>query len=199
MRIGIDIDDTLTDIKDLLWEQACIYTKSINKQIPDDDKIKNGLNGNMSDFYKMSFGWTDEELIYFFRNERVKVIDEAIPRKNVKEVLDKLKQDEHEIYIITARAFKFDDIPYERAKNWLDKNKLTYDKLIVNAIDKAKICLEERIDIFIDDQLNNCLAVSNEGIPTIRFIDKSQKCDSFVSMNDWQEIYEYINKELKNK
>ena len=49
MRIGIDIDDTLTDVKDELYEACKKYAKSLGKKLPKDinleDKYIMVLNG----------------------------------------------------------------------------------------------------------------------------------------------------------
>ncbi len=50
---------------------------------------------------------------------------------------------------------------------WLKKNNIYYDKLIVNVRKKGEICKQEKIDLFIDDNISNCLDVTKYGIKTI--------------------------------
>ena len=80
------------------------------------------------------------------------ITKKAKPREDVVDVIKKLRKDGHKIYIITARDSEFHNDPYELSKTWLDKNNIEYDKLIVNARDKVKICKEQNVNIFIDDK-----------------------------------------------
>jgi len=85
--------------------------------------------------------------------------------------------------------------PVEMTQKWLNKNKIYYDKLIVNAREKSSVCKNENIDLFIDDQLNNCLSISNVGIKTIMITDKIYNYDEITQLKNWNEIYEYIKKQ----
>lgn len=108
------------------------------------------------------------------------------------EVIKKLRKLGHEVFIITARDSEFHDNPYLLSKNWLDKNNIEYDKLIVNAREKGMVCKREKIDIFIDDQLNNCIDVSKENIQTIRISNDDKVYKNVVSLTNWNEIYKFI-------
>lgn len=194
MNIGIDIDNTLTDIEKELFDAANSYTKKLRPSFKYVEQQKYDGFTNMADFYSSIFGWNDDEIEHFFRNQRLEVVDNAKPRENAKEVIQKLKEEGNNIYIITARTTRFDDIPYERAKNWLDKNGIAYDKLMVEATDKAKVCYDLNIELFIDDQLNNCINLANNGIHTIRLTDSIKIYDNIVNIKNWNDIYEYISK-----
>lgn len=192
MNIGIDIDNTLTDIEKDLFEAANKYTKTLNSNFTFKEIQKYDGFTNMAKFYSEIFGWNDDNINFFFRNQRLEVVDNAKPREGVIEVLQKLKKEDNNIYIITARTNIYDDMPYERAKRWLDNNDIVYDKLVVNALDKAKICKELKIDLFIDDQLNNCINLSNNGIHTIRLTNSKEEYTNFVNIDNWNDIYKYI-------
>ena len=190
MIIGIDIDDTLTDIRDEVGAEALKYAKSLNKEI-DEKKVVWDKNNNGSSF-KERYNLNYDELLYFFRNIQEKITKKAKPREDVVEVLKKLRKDGHKIYIVTARDSEFHNDPYELSKTWLDKNNIEYDKLIVDARDKAKACKEQNVDLFIDDKLSNCQGVSNEGITTIRITNYTDPHQNIINKKNWKEIYEYI-------
>lgn len=194
MNIGIDIDNTITDIEEELFEKANEYTRKINPGFKNIKLKKYEGFTNMAGFYSEIFGWNDNEIEHFFRNDRLEVVDNTKPRKNAKEVIQKLKEEGNNIYIVTARTSRFDDIPFKRAKNWLDKNHIVYDKLIVEATDKVEVCNDLNIDIFIDDQLNNCINLSSNSVHTIRLTNSKYKYDNIVNISDWNKVYEYINK-----
>ena len=191
MRIGIDIDDTMTNIKDKLNAAAMQYAKSLNKDVKNIDYniVDVYNNGNI---YQKLFNFNYEELKYFLGTIQEEITDNAIPRENCVEVINKLHNDGNGIYIITARDKEFHEYPYLQSKEWLEKNLIYYDKLIVNARDKGKVCIENNIDLLIDDSISNCLNVDNLGIDTIIIGNKNDR--GIKNINNWQEIYEYIKK-----
>lgn len=192
MRIGIDIDNTITDIENQLNEAAYNYAKQLGKEIDKNIKVEDSKNdGNV---YQKIYKFTYEELKHFLGDIQEEITNNAIPRSGAVEAIKKLREEGHEIYIITARDNEFHEDPYMLSKNWLDNNSIEYDKLIVNVREKAPLCKNEKIDIFIDDQLNNCLEVSKEGIKTIRFTTDTTGYENMVNINSWDRVYQYIKK-----
>ena len=53
-------------------------------------------------------------------------------------------------------------------------------------------CKELGIDVFIDDQLNNCMKISQSGITTIRLTNSKEEYDHVVNMSNFTQIFEYI-------
>ena len=76
-------------------------------------------------------------------------------------MLQKLKDEGHTIFIITKR---FSNKPYERSIKLLTKNKLPYDKLIINAGNKLEACKNNKIDLFIDNSISICDNLNKNGI-----------------------------------
>lgn len=191
MRIGIDIDNTLTDIEDELMFAALNYAKSLNKKV--DTIYLNYIDeNNDGNIYQKMFGFTDEELKYFLKDIQESITDNAIPRYKVPEIIKSLHLDGNEIIIITARDSQFHDDPYKQSEIWLKKNKIYYDKLIVNARKKGQICKQEKIDLFIDDNISNCLDVVKFGIETILLNKQKAKDERILSFGNWEDIYVYI-------
>lgn len=190
MIIGIDIDNTLTNVQEELNRAAYNYAIKLGKKI-DSSVISEDINNNGS-FYKEKFKFSYEELKFFLKNIQEEIINKAKPRLGVIDTIKELKQKGHKIYIVTARTSEFHDDPYMLSKNWLDKNNIEYDKLIVNARQKAPVCVQENIDLFIDDQLNNCIEISNIGTNTIRISNDKQQYENIVTLKNWNEIYKYI-------
>ena len=88
------------------------------------------------------------------------------PREFVPEVINKLKEN-NEIYIITAR--NEDGLPpeyyghmQELVKEWLKKYNINYDKLIFTKGSKLPYCLENNIDIMIEDSPFNLIDISSK-------------------------------------
>lgn len=191
MRIGIDIDDTLTDVKNELIKAGENYARSLGKDIKVDKNFED-KNNNGNKWQEM-FQFDYDELKYFLKDIQESITNKAKPRENVVEVINKLKNDGNKIIIITARDSEFHDDPYKYSKDWLDKNNIYYDKLVVNARNKEDTCIEEKIDLFIDDSKSNCLIVEKAGIKAIRVCNEIEENNSnLICFNNWSDIYSYI-------
>lgn len=191
MRIGIDIDNTLTDVQEDIVKALFSYAKSLGKEVNINLKAISDANNDgraYQDIFKLSY----DELKYFLGTVQESITNNAVPRKSCVETLLKLHTDGNEIFIITARDSEFHEEPYLQSKLWLDKHSIYYDKLIVNARDKKSCCLENNIDLLIDDSESNCSKVFSGGIPVIRIGQKNKKNEPYVSLPNWQQIYKYI-------
>lgn len=188
MNIGIDIDNTITEVQEELNNAAYEYAIKLGKNIKNAENPFEDIKNN-GDTYKKKFQFSYEELKYFLKNIQEEITNMAKPRENATETINRLRKDGHKIIIITARDSEFHDDPYLLSKNWLDKNNIEYDKLIVNAREKGTVCKNENIDLFIDDQLNNCLDVLKQGIKVIRISNENCTNKDIVDLNDWIKIY----------
>lgn len=197
MKIGIDIDNTLTEVQDELNFAAYKYAKKLGKNLDDSINLLEDINNN-GNYYVKKYKFTYEELKFFLKNIMEDITNKAKPREGAVEVIKNLRNEGHKIYIITARDSEFHDDPYAYSKDWLDENNIEYDNLIVNARKKAPVCKEEKIDIFIDDQLGNCQDISKEGINVIRINDKEIDTDeNIATLNNWYDIEKYIGEITK--
>ena len=116
----------------------------------------------------------------------------------------KLKEDGHEIYIITGRNNGEYINPKELTTQWLDKYNIVYDKLIfTNAYDKhakTEVCLENNIDLMIEDSTRISLDLINNGIKVYTMNTRyNQKEQTLDRVSKWKEIYEKISKLNKKK
>ncbi len=187
MRIGIDIDDTMTFIKDDLEKAAILYDKSL------------GNSGKFlkDDYYVgQRFNWNKDEYHYFMGTVRKEVVCNAKLRDGLIECLTELINNKIEIIIITARSNFYYDNPLDMTVNWLKKEHIPYSKLIINARNKAKVCKEENIDIFLDDDINYCLEVNELGIKTY-IMDNG---DNYLENNEIERIKDFneFSKSVKN-
>lgn len=188
MRIGIDIDDTICDTWEFLIPHLSEYFKI------DIDKLK-----NVQDAYYKACNVTLDEYCKFAKQYYPQFVMEYKPKKNVKEVIEKLKNAGHEIIFITARSTKGFDDPYKVSLEYLNNHEIYFDKLIVNVNDKSKECLEEDIDIFIDDSIDNCKEIADKGIKVLLFDASFNKnCSLFKRVLNWNQVYEEIEKVKNN-
>lgn len=187
MKIGIDIDDTMTDTFDYLMPYIAEFFEVDINYLKDNNISYSNLPEKMK-----------KRGLEFGKKYYDKVIPNTPFKPKVAEYIDKIKTLGHEIIVITARDKTLYTDEYKTTIEELNKNKINYDKLICD-FDKAKICKNEKIDLFIDDSIVNCEKVSNLGIETILFNSKSniKNKTTLYRVDTWKEIYEKIDT-LKN-
>lgn len=189
MRIGIDLDDTITKTDEILFKYAKIYNK--------EEKILFNINREEWNLTK-AFGWNEENIKGFFSKYLKSIYEKAEIKENAKERINKLKDDGNEIIIITARDTKSLKEVHEVCKDWLINNKINVDKIVVDGEDKAQKCLENKIDIFIDDNICNCENVYNNlKIPVLLMnsrYNKDYQNPKIKRVYNWNEIYNEICK-----
>ena len=180
MNIGIDIDDTLNNLSDILLE----YGKRYNEE----NSIKHEIQKEKYDFEE-AFGWNKEQENKFKEQYIGICLAQATVKTGAREYVKKLKEEGHKIFIITART------PEETVKNvqeisaeWLKRNGIMLDKLEVGCEQKVEKCREHNIDVFIDDNTDHCKSIHESlGIPVIMF-------DSIYNQEAYKLIKKYENK-----
>ncbi len=189
MRIGIDIDNVISNFNDTLLTEYILHDKElrnsgiINK---DADYIRKGM-----------FDWNEDEETNFYKNNIERIAKKLGVIEGAKEYIDKLHDDDHIICIITGRNNGEYKDPYNMTKKWLEDNNIYYDNLILtDAYDKhakTKECLEHNIDIMIDDSVRICSDCIENGITTILMDTPYNKYSNMQRVKSWKEFYEYIS------
>ena len=160
MRIGIDIDNCISNFDDTLLKEYLRHDKELrNTGI---------INENPEYLRKGMFDWTDEEENNFYRANIENFAKKLKPIENSSYYIKKLKEDGHEIYIITGRNNGEYTNPHELTEKWLNKYDIIYDKLILtdayNKHAKTVVCLENNIDLMIEDSTRISLDLISNGI-----------------------------------
>lgn len=192
MKIGIDIDNTITNTLPILKK----YCKKYN-----DTVIKRNLKINENGFASYNlYDWTEEENLDFCKKYIEEVVLQAGIKENAKEVIRKLKEEGNIIYIISARVIPMFKTPYETTEKFLKDNGIVYDELLVGKVEKKSSCIEKELEILIDDEPQNIMQIS-EFIPVIAFNTiYNRECvgNNIIKVNSWNEIYDNIKK-IENK
>lgn len=156
MKYGFDLDDTLADTASVINKYAIKFDK---EYLNGNGKLKD-INDSKSYYYfAEGLNWNKENIARFFEIYYLEILKEIQIKPFVKETINKLKKDENEIYIITARRKREDEIVEKITKDWLKNNGILYDGLFINIKEKSKIVNQLKIDIFIDDSYENCIDV----------------------------------------
>ncbi len=197
MNIGIDIDNVISNFNEVLLKEYLNHDKELrNTGI---------INKNAEYIRRCIFDWNDEEERDFYHNNIERIAKSLTVVDGAKEYIDKLKQDGHIIYIITGRDNGEYADPYNMTKEWLDKFDIYYDELILtNAYKndkhgKTEKCIENNIDIMIDDSVHICNDCIENGITTLLMDTPYNRQENIPRVHSWKEIYDYISNYKKER
>ena len=199
MKIGIDIDNCISNFDDTLLKEYLKHDKELrNTGI---------INGNTGSIRRGMFDWTEKEENNFYNSNIENFAKKLKPLEDSSYYINKLREDGHEIYIISGRNNGEYTSPWELTEKWLNKYSVVYDKLILtDTYDKhAKTvaCLENNVDLMIEDNIKISLDLVSNGIKVLTMNTRyNQKEKTLDRVSKWKEIYERIlklNKKLDDK
>ena len=189
MKIGIDIDGCLTDVASFIanFGTKFCYENNIKYNIKEDEYNEG-----------KALGISEENTEKFWNKYLVYYATEYPAREFAAEVIKKLKEN-NEIYIITAR--NEEGLPPEAygfmqkmVKEWLENQKIKYDKLIFTKGSKLPYCLENKIDIMIEDSPKNIQEISTK-VPVLCFdnpYNKSVEGKNITRVYSWYDVLSKI-------
>lgn len=187
MNIGIDIDDTITDSFEYLMKSVSEYFNIDIKYLEENEISYINLPEKYKKYEKQ-----------FAKACYAKALPNIPVKEGAQEYINKIKSMGNKIIIITARDKNLYDDPYFSTENQLKGDNINYDKLICT-FDKVKACKDEKVELFIDDSINNCKNVKKAGINTVLFTSKLNRKENIniPRVSTWKEVYEYIKNNQK--
>lgn len=190
MRIGIDIDGVLTDCERFVTEYGIKYCMENN--------LTYRIRLNQYNDAKL-LGISPEKEEKFWNKYLKYYVTEYRPRDFAQEIVNKLKNDGHEIYIVTARnEWGFLEEDYgkmrEYTEEWLKNNNINYDKIIFTEGSKLPYCIGNYIDVLIEDAPKNIKDVSKK-LPVICYhsdYNSHIKGRNITRAYSWYDVYNKI-------
>ena len=188
MRIGIDIDNVISNFDEVLEKEFLIHDKDLrNTGIVDENLyITDGM-----------FDWSKEEINSFYYPNIERIAKSLTLVDGSKEYIDKLKSDGHFICIITGRDNEEYSNPVEMTKEWLNDYNIYYDELIFTdgreKSSKAKVCTKNSIDIMIDDSSKICKSCLDNGIVSLLMDKPCNRNVNIPRVKSWEDIYNFIS------
>lgn len=200
MKIGIDIDDTTFFTMKSMLKYADIFEEEISGVPTNRDNF--GLIKNRY-YLKELYGWDDETKYKFFNKYYKNVLEECTMLPDANKIIQKLKEDGDTIHFITARLMDVEGCNTEAItrKSLKDFN-IPYDSLNLHISDKISFFKQNNIDLCIEDSYETCRQLTDIGIKSILMTTKmNSEIDSgeIPRVNNWQEIYEVIEKYRNQK
>lgn len=174
MRIGLDLDDTICSTKESI-------KKYVDKYCSDNNIVADSI-------------WNDENKKNEFLTRYLKTIySEAKIKKGAKAVINRLKKSGYDIYIITARRNKYIDMDMKDfIINYLSKNGIIVDDVILDSKDKVDVCKNMNIDIILEDNSYNYNLMITAGINVVLFDEFNINKNIKNRINNWNDFLKYI-------
>lgn len=119
MRIGIDIDNVISNLGQCLLKEYLIHDKELRNT---------GIINENVDVRKGRFDWSKEEEEDFYKNNIERIAKKLGLIEGAKYYIDKLHEDGHFVCIITGRDNGEYSDPLTMTKKWLAENNIYYDK-----------------------------------------------------------------------
>lgn len=195
MKIGIDIDNVISNFNDELLKEYLKHDKELRNTgiINKDVFIRYGM-----------FDWTEKEETEFYKSNIERIAIKLKPIHRATETIKKLKKDGNEILIISGRNNGEYNNPYKLTEGWLAKYNIVYDKLILtnayNKEEKANVCKENNIDIVIEDSTQTAVNIEKVGTKVLFMNTRYNKNnENFEKVSNWKEIYAKISSMYKKK
>ena len=180
MRIGVDLDDTI-----------CRTTEIVHDRI---ERYANMMNLNPLNIMN------DEDLKYsFFSIYMEDIYTNVEVKRDVSDVLRRIRNRGNEIYVITSRNNNYVSTVKDVlgiTKKWLASNNIEVDGIIISSYGdaKAKACKEYSIDLMIDDDPYNYKMITSRGINCLLFDDREKYDLKNNYVTSWKKIEEYIER-----
>ncbi len=169
MKIGIDMDNTICFTNEKVREYENIFLKENNINI-----------------YIL---WYDTYYANEFLTKYLeKIYTEVEPKQDAITIINKLKEQGHKIYIITARTNNYVTDIYEIINNYCIKHNIKVDGIFINAGDKVDICIDNNIDIMIDDSFYKYDRLKSNNIKTILFDEYNEYPYIKKRILSWKEL-----------
>ncbi len=185
MRIGIDVDDTISFTNKKMVEEAEYFDETYLKG-------RGFKNKKASTFMEM-FYWNVLDIEAFFKYiKKSKFFLKLEVKDDANKYINKLYEEGHEIIFITRR--KNDIYDRRTTKKWLSNNGFKYNKIIFGMEKKGKKCQELGVDFFIDNDIKNIKEALSLGVDSVLMKDSHNVEEKGIKcVSNWKEVYDYIH------
>ena len=183
MRIGIDLDGVVFDSDRMFGAYAELFDIEHNGR---------GKQGD-SRYLEVMYGWSDELFNEYMDKYLNIVLHDAPVMLLAKDVLKILKDDGHELIVITNRS-TLDGKEKVVTEERFEKEGLSFDKIVFKKGSKVPVLKEEKIDIMIDNTPEVVDELSQNNIKCIYFKDNTRVINHplVATAHNWAEVYRII-------
>lgn len=170
MRIGIDIDGTLTTM-DIIVN---IFNRETGKELTTEDLTVYNVG--------KCYGLNSDAAKNIWKNHSEEIFNRHLCIWDVEDFLEywekykTSKKEKNDIYIVTARDEKFRGV----TENWLKRNGIKYTELLMGYDPKINAVRENFLDVMVDDKADNIQEIDR---------DNWLECEAFVVDRPYNKWY----------
>ena len=192
MKIAIDIDDTLTKVDRVSYAQQYINEHGLKCELRDPTAHA------LSDI----FDWSYDDVYAFILDGGARIFTNAPAREGASEVIQSWRAAGHDITVLTARSTEWFIDPVGLSKTQLEERSIPYDRIVADVWEKGKYCLENGIEILIEDNFEICRAAQALGVKAIMFLDRhnlEHRDEIEFTASEWSEVAQIVGRILGAK
>ncbi|WP_215112905.1 hypothetical protein [Exiguobacterium sp. s63] len=182
MRIGIDLDGTVTDPKSCFLYMNESLGYSIDYPRATEYELHTYTTMNQHDFWKFMIEEGHEEAIY----------RRSLPHSDVQDVLWELTQ-QHHLHYVTARSEAVRPVTEE----WIITHRLPLDSLVMTGShDKINVVKDLSLELFMEDRYENAISIHEEtSIPVLLFdapYNRKTLPKGVTRISTWSEAHHHV-------
>ena len=177
MKIGFDIDGCINN-----------FSEDLIELLKNEYNIENISDSTYNMLESLNIITIEEHRAFYKKHQQY--FESRLPKENAQKVINLLGYN-NDVFIITAR--NYDEAIW--TERWLNKCGIKYNELIFNAENKVGACKWKKIDIMVEDNPINALALAKEGIKVLLFdcnYNKDVEHENIIRCYNWNEIFKYI-------
>ncbi len=184
MKIGIDFDGVILDSERALKFYADYYSYF---ELGGKKRMRSDLTAQ-----EKCFDWNDEEKLNFYKKYYILASETAQFITGAKEILKRLKNEGHELYIVSNRGIRNYADETKLAMKRIEELGIEFDGFAWDNANKAETCKELGIEMMIDDSPVNAKDFIGTDIRMLYFRDvKIERvfADNIKRVDSWMDIY----------
>lgn len=180
IRLGIDIDGTVTDQSSLL--------PFLNKQFQMELTLKDIIDYDLT----KAVGVSHEVFAKWFQDTEREMYKDSILAEGAKEILMRWVNS-YELYFLSARPTSVLDVTLE----WFHKHGVEYHHIeCIGSHDKVNAAKHYKIDVFLEDKHDNAVDIHNKcQIPVLLFdapYNRDPIPEGVIRIVNWQEADNWL-------
>jgi|GEM_PF-329880 uncharacterized HAD superfamily protein len=185
MRIGIDIDNTITRTSEIILKYAQCFGR---------ENHLNLVPNRQAYLLEDVLGWPGPEVERFFARSLLDIYTHVKPQPMAVEIMREWSS-RHNLVLITSRQ-KYSPGIEQATREWLGRHRVVYHKLIMNTTSnfhyssKVDACLDNGVEIMLEDHHDQALELSR-WLPVLLFsypYNQHLQVSNVKRVKDWLEV-----------
>lgn len=191
MRIGIDIDNTITRTSEMILKYAQCFGRENDLNIIPDRKAY---------FIEEALGWPDYMVEKFFTQTLLNIYTNVKPQPMALDIIREWSS-RHYLILITSRN-KYSPGIEQVTREWLARHQVAYHQMVMNTTtnlhhsSKVQACLDNQVDIMIEDHHDLALELSR-WLPVLLFsypYNEHLQVSNVRRVKDWLEVKNIVSR-----